>query len=72
MLYRKFDEKGHAKELPLKLPKIVHYAAMMRHFKRCIAGAEKPMIGPTHGVMLMRMMDAIYKSADSGKSVQLG
>jgi predicted dehydrogenase len=72
MLFRKFDKKGRAKETPLKLPRIVHYAGMMRHFKRCIAGSEKPLIGPAEGVTLMRMMDAIYKSAESGKSVHLG
>ena len=65
MLFRKFDKNGHAKETPLKLPRIVHYAGMMRHFKRCIAGSEKPLIGPAEGVALMRMMDAIYKSAES-------
>jgi len=72
MLFRKFDKNGEAKETPLKLPKVVHYAAMMRHFKRCIAGAEQPLLGPAEGVALMRMMDGIYKSAESGKSVQLG
>jgi predicted dehydrogenase len=72
MLFRKFDGTGRAKETPLKLPRIVHYAAMMRHFKRCIAGAEKPLIGAAEGVTLMRIMDAIYKSAESGKSVQIG
>lgn len=70
MLYRKFDAKGQAKETPLKLPRVIHYEAMMRHFKRCIASGEKPMIGPTQGVTLMRMMDAIYKSGETGKSVQ--
>jgi predicted dehydrogenase len=72
MLSRKFDDKGAAKETPLKLPKVIHYAAMMRHLKRCIAGSEKPLMGPAEGVTLMRIMEAIYKSAETGKSVQLG
>ena len=72
MLYRKFDEKGHAKETPLKLPRVVQHEAMMRHFKRCIAGGEKPVIGPGEGVTLMRMMEGIYRSAEVGKSVQMG
>jgi predicted dehydrogenase len=72
MLFRKFDEKGHATETPLKIPRIVHYPAMMRHFKRCIAGSEKPLVGAAQSVTLMRVMDAIYKSVESGKSVQVG
>jgi predicted dehydrogenase len=72
ILSRKFDEKGSAKETPLKLPKVGQYEAMMRHMKRCIAGTEKPLIGIAQGIALMRMIEAICKSSATGKSVQLG
>jgi predicted dehydrogenase len=72
MLSRKFDEKGTARETPLKLPKVIHYAAMMRHLKRCIAGMETPLPGAREGIALMRMMEGIYKSAEAGRSVQMG
>jgi predicted dehydrogenase len=71
LLYRKFGPKGEATETAMKLPKVVLYQAMMRHFKECIHGARQPMIGPNEGIALMQMIDAIYKSADSGKSLDL-
>src|SRR3954471_22578462 len=71
LLYRNFGPKGEAKETPLKLPKVVHYAAMMRHLKRCIQAGEKPLIGPAEATALMNMIDAIYKSAETGRSVEV-
>ena len=44
---------------------------MMRHFKQCILGAEQPVLGGADAVTLMAMVDAIYKSAGSGKSAAL-
>ena len=72
VLYRDFQAKGDAKAVPLKPPRVVHHAAMMRHFKECIAGKTQPMIGPREGVVLMQMIDAIYKSSETGKSVEIG
>jgi len=72
VIYRGFNEKGEAKATPLRPPKSTGHVAMMRHFRDCIAGRCKPLVGPDEGVLLMKMIDAIYKSAESGKSVQLG
>ena len=44
---------------------------MFRHFKQSISGESQPQIGPAQGVTLMTMIDAIYKSAASGKSVEV-
>jgi len=71
LLYRNFGPKGEAKETPLKLPKVALYPAMMRHFRQCIQGAAKPSPGPAEGQILMQMLDAIYKSAETGKSVDV-
>ena len=71
LLYRNFGPKGEAKETPLKLPKVVQYAAMMRHFKRCIQAGERPLVGPGEGMVLMSLVDAIYRSAETGKSVDV-
>ena len=71
LLYRHFGPKGDAKETLLKLPKVVLYPAMMRHFRQCIQGAAKPMIGPAEGLTLMQMVDAIYRSAETYKSVEV-
>jgi predicted dehydrogenase len=71
VLYRNFDPKGDAKAHPLKPPKTVSHIGLMRHFKDCIAGKTKPVPGAAEGVQLMSMIDAIYKSSESGKSVQI-
>jgi len=69
MIYRAFNEKGDAKATALKPPKVQGHVAMMRHFRQCILGQAQPSVGRAEGVMLMRMVDAIYKSAAVGKSV---
>jgi predicted dehydrogenase len=71
LLYRGFSPTGEARETPLKTPKVVQYHAMMRHFKECIGGSAKPIVGGNESIVLMQMMDAIYKSAESGKSVDI-
>jgi predicted dehydrogenase len=53
------------------MPKVVNYHAMMRHFREAIAGKAKPLVGPESGVSLMTLIDAIYKSAATGRSVEL-
>lgn len=71
VIYRGFNEKGEAKAASLKLPKTIGHAALMRHFRECIAGAEQPQIGAKEGVTLMQMIEAIYESAEAGKSVKV-
>jgi predicted dehydrogenase len=71
MLHRGFSTTGESKETPLKLPKTVGHAALIRHFRECIHGAAAPIIGPKEGIALMEMIEAIYKSAETGKSVQV-
>ena len=71
VLHRKFSQKGESREAPLKTPKVTHYHAMMRHFRECIQGKAQPLVGPDAGVTLMSMVDAIYKSAGTGKAVEV-
>lgn len=71
ILYREFDARGECRENPLKPPKTIHHAAMMRHFKDCIAGRATPVIGGAEGIILMQMVEAIYKSSATGRSVQM-
>ena len=71
ILHRGFSENGEAKETPLKLPKTVGHSALMRHFRECILGNATACVGGKEGVMLMEMIDGIYRSAESGKSVQI-
>jgi predicted dehydrogenase len=69
VIYRQFDDKGQSKPTELKPPKLVGYAALMRHFRECILGKSAPLVGATEGVRLMEIIEAIYKSAQTGKSV---
>lgn len=71
LLYRGFGNTGDAKETPLKTPKTVGYPAMMKHFKECIGGSAVPRIGAADGVILMQIIEALYKSAASGRSVEI-
>ena len=71
IIYRGFDAKGQSKPTPLKPPKTVLHAALMRHFRECILGKAQPIIGAAEGVQLMSMIDAIYKSSATGKSVEI-
>lgn len=70
-LYRGFAPTGEAKETILKLPRLQHHGAMMRHLRECLLGRTTPVVGPEHGVLLMQMVDAIYRSASAGKSASV-
>lgn len=71
VLYRGFDPQGQAKATVLKTPKLIRHPAMMRHFRDCILGKAAPLVGGKEGVLLMRMVEAIYKSGETGKSVEI-
>ncbi len=71
MLYRGFGPKGDAKQTPLKQPKVAGHAAMLRQFRECILGKASPLFGAEQAVVLMQMIEAMYRSAESLKSVGL-
>jgi predicted dehydrogenase len=71
VLYRNFKQGEPPKSTPLKQPKLIGHAALMRHFKECIQGKATPIIGAVEGVQLMQILDGIYKSSDTGKSVEI-
>jgi predicted dehydrogenase len=68
VIYRQFDAKGASKPTQLKPPRLAGHAALMRHFRECILEKTTPAVGASEGVLLMEMIEAIYKSAASGKS----
>lgn len=43
----------------------------VQHFARCVLGREKPIPSAEQGVLLMKMLDAIYKSAATGKETRI-
>lgn len=69
MLYRGQDK---AKATVLKGPKVVHHAALMRELKARIAGPEAERLVPARRALtLMKIVEAWYKSAKSGKSADV-
>jgi predicted dehydrogenase len=71
VIYRNFNDKGEAKPTSLPPPRVTGHAALMRHFRECILGKSTPMVGGPEGVVLMQMIDAIYRSARTGKSIDM-
>jgi predicted dehydrogenase len=72
VLHRSFDATtGKSKETPLKLPRLTGHGAMLRHFRECVLGKATPSPGPAPAVILMQMLEAMYKSAQTGKSVPI-
>lgn len=71
ILHRQFDAKGQSKPTELKSPRLTGHAAMMRRFRECILGKAQPSVSAAAGVTIMEMIDAIYRSAASGKSVSV-
>jgi predicted dehydrogenase len=47
------------------------YEQELEHFLRCIAQDEVPMASPAEGLALMRVIDAIYQSAEARHEVRL-
>ncbi|MEW6360326.1 MAG: Gfo/Idh/MocA family oxidoreductase [Planctomycetota bacterium] len=41
------------------------------HFARCVLGKETPIPSAEQGVMLMKMLDAVYQSSETGKEVRV-
>ncbi|HXE55492.1 MAG TPA: Gfo/Idh/MocA family oxidoreductase [Tepidisphaeraceae bacterium] len=71
VVYRNFGPKGEAKESQLKLPKVILYPALMRHFRACIQTGATPSPSGAEALTVMQILDAIYKSDQSGKSVEV-
>ncbi|HHV62442.1 MAG TPA: Gfo/Idh/MocA family oxidoreductase [Firmicutes bacterium] len=51
--------------------KVKSHKAEVAHFIDCIRHGRTPMCPASDGVAVMRMLDAIYKSAESGREVRL-
>lgn len=71
VIYRGFDARGESNPTALKPPKTVGHVALMRHFRECVLGKAQPIIGPNEGVALMQMLEGIYRSAETGKAVEI-
>jgi predicted dehydrogenase len=70
VLYRE-QNGGRFSHNPLTPPRLTHYPAMMRHFRQCIAGKATPLTGPAEAMLVMEVIEALYRSAESGRSVSV-
>ncbi len=71
MLFRHFDAKGQPKASPLPGPKVTGYTALARHFRECILGKARPIVGGAEGVRIMQMIEAVYHSSEAARSVAI-
>ena len=70
VLYR-VDEKGRPKETALRPPNVVGHAALLRQFREAILGRAPAAVGPDAGVALMQVVEAMYRSAETGRSAEV-
>lgn len=69
-LYSEVD--GELVDEPMEFEKISMFNAQLKRFVAAVKG-EEPIITPgEHGLIVNRMLEAIYQSAATGKEVQLG
>lgn len=71
-LYR--GDEGKLKSVALKGPKVTHHPAMMRTLKTLLTPGEHPTPPLTYAqrtLTLARILEAIYKSASTGKSADV-
>ncbi len=71
VLYRPAGGKAQMRETPLKVPRTIHHAALMRHLRAAIAGETTPAPGPSAAVTWMAVIEALYRSLDTGRSVEV-
>ncbi|HZG86354.1 Gfo/Idh/MocA family oxidoreductase [Paenibacillus sp.] len=52
-------------------PRVPQHTANIRHFVECVLGREEPIFTPEQGVDMIKILTAIYASAESGREIVL-
>jgi predicted dehydrogenase len=65
------DMHGAPVDIVPEFPKVSGYEMETRHFIDCIKGECQCISTGEHGLHVMKILDAIYESAKSGKSVDI-
>ncbi len=71
VLYRPTGKGGEMKGTELKQPKVAGHAAMLRQFREAVQGRARAAVDGEQGVMLMQMVEALYRSAEASRSVEV-
>jgi len=50
---------------------VPQHTANIQHFVECVLGRETPIITPEHGVDMIKILSAIYESAERGREIVL-
>ena len=71
VLYRPSGKRDEVRPTELKQPKVTGHAAMLRQFREAVAGRAKAAVDGEQGVVLMQVVEALYRSVQSGKSADV-
>lgn len=67
----KYTKKGPYRVIKPRIPDNNAFDDEIKHFIDCIKNKKKPMAGAEQGIAIMKMLDAIYESARTGKEVRI-
>jgi len=62
---------GTLVDIAPQIPEANGYLEQIRHFVQVVRGEEAPIAPSHHGVTLMKMLDAIYRSAATGREIPI-
>ena len=66
------EENGIMVDLEPKVPEgIQHHEANLRHFADVVLNGKEPMFTPIQGLNMIKILEALYKSAETGKEIAL-
>jgi predicted dehydrogenase len=71
VLYRPGGKSTDPKPTPLKQPAVVGHTAMLRQFREAVHGRARAAVDGEQGVVLMQMVEALYRSAQTGRSADV-
>ena len=71
VLYRPGGKANEMRGTELRQPKVAGHAAMLRQFREAVQGRARPAVDGEQGVVLMQMVEALYRSAEAGRSVDV-
>jgi predicted dehydrogenase len=64
--------QGRSVDVAYDIPELADvYGPQMEHWVRCLRGWEKPLVRPDQAVIVLSIIDALYKSAELGREVSL-
>ncbi len=65
------EKQGSLVDLEPKLPDVSGFYAEVAHFVECILKDKEPTATAEQGLEITRILEALYKSAETGKEVVL-